>query len=71
MVRRRKHRVTFDPVADWDGLVATPLGLWTADQMQANSRLALAAKERSATVRRQDEEAKRTPIGGMQYRAPR
>lgn len=66
---RRRRKVAFDPVASWDGLISTPVGLWTADEMQRNAQHTLRVMERHPKAIREDDEAKATPIGGMQFKS--
>jgi hypothetical protein len=59
-MRKPRKRQTFDPVADWDGLISTPVGLWTPAMMQENARRTLAAMERSSRAKKEDD-AERGP----------
>lgn len=58
-----------DPIRDWDGLVTAPNHmLITPEQMTWNAMRNMAIMEQMDRIVAEDEEAKATPIGGMQFR---
>lgn len=76
MIRRRRKipKPVWDPVREWDGLMHgyTKSGqALTAEQVSYAAQCGILKMELSETVRREDVEAKATPIGGMQYRSRR
>ena len=58
----------FDPVAEYDGLCQYGARRITPDEMTEIARREMEKMEGSSIVRQQDEEAMRTPVGGMQFR---
>ena len=66
MRRRRPKRV--DPVANYDGLVQYGPNRITPEERSRLATEQLAVKEGHPMIKRQDEEANRTPVGGMQFR---
>jgi len=57
-----------DPVASYDGLCQLGKRRVPPEEMQAFCRRNLEAMEQHPQARREDDEARRTPVGGMQYR---
>jgi hypothetical protein len=56
---------------EWDGLIDTPLGLLPPEQVQAICANTIRMMETSRALewmRAEDRDAKRTPIGGRQFR---
>lgn len=59
------------PPMEWDGLIDTSLGLLTPEQVQATCERTIRMMERHPALewmRAEDRDAKRTPIGGRQFR---
>jgi hypothetical protein len=65
---RRRKIVWHDPVRDYDGLCQYGKSRITPDEMTERAKEQMRIMEDSIVARRQDEEANRTPVGGMQFR---
>lgn len=70
-MRTMKTRRRPLPPMEWDGLIDTPLGLLPPEQVQAICANTIRMMETSRALewmRAEDRDAKRTPIGGRQFR---
>lgn len=65
---KRKRKPLFDPMAEYDGLCQLGKRRVPPEEMTAFARQQMEIMEGSVVARRQDEEANRTPVGGMQFR---
>lgn len=63
---RRRRRLL--PEIPWDGLCGHPSGLRTPEEMVKIAQAKMEIMEQSPVAAREDEEARRTPLGGCQYR---
>jgi len=71
-IRKPQRKQRYDPPPD-DGMVAHPSGLHPPENIVKIARAKMEAMEKHpglAWLRAQDEDAKRTPIGGMQFKGP-
>lgn len=64
---RHRKKPLWDPVAAWDGWLVTGGRRVTPDEFSQMARNMMVIKEGNAQCAREDDDARRTPIGGMQY----